>query len=194
MLLGTLEKACEKTAEDLQKDVRFEKGEINAAALKHAPRREIKEILTQLVRNSVAHGIESPESRTKAGKNATGTITISITEEGKNVRFVLKDDGAGLNYGKISEKALARKLITPADASNKAALTEVLFSPGFSTAENEGIHAGRGIGLNLVKEHIDAMHGAVTVRSAEGKGTEFSITIPLNAGKSKSESESKVSA
>jgi two-component system chemotaxis sensor kinase CheA len=181
VLVDSLAKATEKASADMEKTIKFVADDIDANAIQWGPRRIIKEILMQLVRNSVVHGIELPEVRKTKGKNETGIIklTIKLTEDQKRVEIKLTDDGGGLNYKKIAEKALQSNLIKKADAENKDVLMKVIFSPGFSTAENEGVHAGRGIGLNLVRDRIKEVNGVMKLRSETDKGTVFFISIPV---------------
>jgi len=135
----------------------------------------------QLVRNSVAHGIETPEDRIAGGKDETGIIRLSVKVAGGNVHVKLGDDGRGLDYRKIAEKALRLNMIKPENANDKRALLKVIFSPGFSTAEAEGIHAGRGIGLSLVQDRVRNGKGSIKVQSKAGKGTVFNIFFPIAA-------------
>jgi signal transduction histidine kinase len=197
ILLASLQQACERLAADLGKQVRFMTELIDAEALKAAPRRQLKEILIQLVRNAVYHGIESPEKRSAAGKDETGVIRLSIQRQAETATttasattaqpaqfshgvllITIQDDGAGLNFDKIGSKALAHGLIAEGE-SDRTKLLRALFLPGFSTAETEGAHAGRGIGLNLVQDGVRALRGSIKVRTERGKGTAFIISIPL---------------
>jgi len=181
VLLDSLTKTTSKAADDQEKLIQFIANDIDTEAIDKGPRRIIKEILMQLIRNSAVHGIEMPEARTAKGKKETGTIKLSIklTPDKKQIQIKLSDDGNGLDYKKIGEKALARKLIKKEDIANKDLLIKVIFAPGFSTAETEGVHAGRGIGLNLVRDRIKEINGAIKLKSEDGKGILFFITIPL---------------
>jgi two-component system chemotaxis sensor kinase CheA len=181
VLVDSLAKATEKASADTEKIIKFVANDIDAEAIQFGPRRIIKEILMQLVRNSVVHGIEIPEVRKTKGKNETGIIKLSIkmTEDKKQIHVKLADDGGGLDYKKIAEKAIQNNLINKADAQNKEALMKVIFAPGFSTAETEGVHAGRGIGLNLVRDRIKEVNGKMKLHSEADKGTIFAISIPV---------------
>jgi two-component system chemotaxis sensor kinase CheA len=182
VLVETLTKACEKAATALKKKVRFVIEDIDGVVLESGPRRVIKEVLTQLVRNSVYHGIEEPDEREAAGKDREGTVRLAIKCENNMIHLKLSDDGKGLNYAKIREKALKLKLLkNESDANDKNHLLQVIFSPGFSTAETADLHAGRGIGLNLVKDRIRDLHGSIKISSENGRGTTFNIYIPLEA-------------
>jgi two-component system chemotaxis sensor kinase CheA len=181
VLVESLIKTTTRVSEDLEKQVKFVAAEIDSEAIDKGPRRVMKEILMQLIRNSVLHGIEMPEERVSKGKSDTGIIKLSIkmTEDHKNIQIKLTDDGRGLDYKKISERALNRGLIKKEDADNTDVLMKVIFMPGFSTAENETVHGGRGIGLNLVRDRIKEVKGGVKLRSENGKGTLFFISIPV---------------
>ena len=163
----------------MEKKVRFVATDVDPEAIEKGPRQVMKEILMQLVRNSVAHGIESPADRLIRGKNETGVIRLSVKTKGQNVHVKLGDDGRGLDYKKIAEKALRKNIIKAEDAENKEVLLKVLFSPGFSTANTESVHAGRGIGLNLVQDRVKAAKGSISVQTERGKGTVFNIVLPL---------------
>jgi len=181
VLLESLSKTTSRVAEDLEKQINFVSTDIDAEAIDKGPRRVIKEILMQLIRNSALHGIEMPEERKAKGKNEVGTIKVSIkmTEDHKNVQIKLTDDGRGLNYKKIAERALEKGLIKKEDANNNDMLTKVIFMPGFSTAETESVHGGRGIGLNLVRDRIKEINGKITLRSEPDKGTVFLMSLPV---------------
>jgi chemotaxis protein histidine kinase CheA len=145
----------------------------------------MKEILMQLIRNSVVHGIEKPEVRKTKGKNETGIIKLSIkiSEDKKHVHMKLLDDGQGLDYKKIAEKAVAKKILTPEQAKSVEYLQKAIFAPGFSTAVEETVHGGRGIGLNLVRDRVKEVSGTIKLKSETGKGTMFFVSIPLHPDK-----------
>jgi two-component system chemotaxis sensor kinase CheA len=181
ILLESLTRAVNKACGDIGKKVKFISDRIDDEAIEKGTRRIIKETLMQLVRNSVAHGIEKPEDRIAMGKDETGIIRLSVKVNGGNIHLRLEDDGRGLDYRKIAEKAIRLNLIKPENANDKNALLKVIFSPGFSTAENEGIHAGRGIGLSLVQDRVRSQKGSIKVQSNSGKGTVFNIFFPIAA-------------
>jgi two-component system chemotaxis sensor kinase CheA len=179
VLLETLSKACEKAAEDYGKNAVFGVDELDDSILEHGPRRTIKEVLTQLVRNSISHGIEMPEERKSKGKNSQGKIRLSITRKNGLIHLKLSDDGSGLDFEKIRKRALSLDLISKEEANDKNKLLKVIFSSGFSTAETADLHAGRGIGLNLVRERLGELNGSVKISSKPGKGTTFNLFIPI---------------
>jgi two-component system chemotaxis sensor kinase CheA len=179
VMVESLAKTASRGAEDMEKMIKFIAEDIDAEAIDKGPRRVMKEVLMQLIRNSVVHGIELPEVRKEKGKNETGVIKLAIKMVNDNIQMKLTDDGKGLDYKRIAEKALAKKMIKKEDVSNTDLLMKVIFMPGFSTAETEGVHAGRGIGLNLVRDRIKEVNGVVKLRSEAGKGTVFFVSIPV---------------
>jgi two-component system chemotaxis sensor kinase CheA len=180
VLVESLTKTAGKTAHDLKKKVKFKIDKIDDEAIENGPRRIMKEALMQLIRNSVAHGIESPEERNKKKKNETGLIWLSIKIKDENIHVKLGDDGRGLDYEKIAQKALRLNLIKKDEAKNKDVLLKTIFSPGFSTAETEGVHAGRGIGLSLVMDRRRSAKGSIKVKSEQGSGAIFKILLPIS--------------
>ena len=182
MMVESLAKAAERAADDMEKKVQFLVDDVDNDAVEKGPRRIIKEILLQLVRNSVVHGIEMPDIRQAKGKNETGSIKLSIkmAEDNKEILIELNDDGGGLDFQGIAERALQNNLIKREDADNKSLLKKVIFSPGFSTAAEEGIHGGRGIGLNLVRDRIKEVNGSIKLRTEADKGTVFLVSIPVD--------------
>ena len=134
--------------------------------------------LTHLVRNSIDHGIEMPEARKAAGKNETGRLSLSAAHQGGNIIIEVTDDGAGLNREKILAKAKSQGLAVT-DTMADADVWQLIFAPGFSTAEIVTDVSGRGVGMDVVKRNITAMGGVVEIRSARGFGTTISISLPL---------------
>jgi two-component system chemotaxis sensor kinase CheA len=135
--------------------------------------------LIHIMRNCLDHGIESPEERVRIGKPANGAIWLTASYSGANVLITIKDDGSGIDPEKIKERAIERGLVKPdADLSDRD-IFSYLFEPGFSTAARVTSVSGRGVGMDVVKRNIDALRGAVHVKSQIGKGTEINIKIPL---------------
>jgi two-component system chemotaxis sensor kinase CheA len=137
--------------------------------------------LVHLVRNSLDHGLESAQDREAAGKDATGTLQISARHAGGSIVIAVRDDGRGVDPAKVAERALSRGLITAeqAQALDVAGAVELLFAPGFSTAETVGDLSGRGVGMDAVRTKIRALGGEVLVTSAPGEGTVAEIRLPL---------------
>ncbi|MGY6499438.1 MAG: chemotaxis protein CheA [Acidimicrobiales bacterium] len=141
----------------------------------------IKDPLTHLVRNSIDHGIESPEVRTGAGKSAEGRLTLRAFHEGGQVIIEIADDGKGIDVERIRDKAIDRGLITrdQAEAMSARELVNLIFLPGLSTAEAVTNVSGRGVGMDVVKTNIERIGGALDVQTEIGEGTTFRIKIPL---------------
>ena len=134
--------------------------------------------LTHLVRNSVDHGIEMPDARRAAGKEEGGKLTLSAAHQGGNIVIEVSDDGAGLNRERILAKAKQQGLPV-SDGMPDAEVWQLIFAPGFSTAETVTDVSGRGVGMDVVKRNIMAMGGTVEIRSAKGFGTTMAISLPL---------------
>lgn len=141
----------------------------------------IKDPLTHVVRNSVDHGIETPEARKKAGKNEVGRLLLRAYHEGGQVNIEITDDGAGINVERVKKKALERGLITQEQAGRMAdrEAMHLIFLPGFSTAEKITNVSGRGVGMDVVKTNVEKIGGSVDIQSVQGKGTTLKIKIPL---------------
>jgi two-component system chemotaxis sensor kinase CheA len=134
--------------------------------------------LTHLVRNSIDHGIEMPAARAAAGKSESGRLFLSAGHQGGNIVIEVADDGAGLNRERILAKA-AQNGLQVADNMPDAEVWQLIFAPGFSTADTVTDVSGRGVGMDVVKRNITAMGGSVEIRSARGFGTTISISLPL---------------
>ncbi len=132
-----------------------------------------------LLRNSVTHGIESPDTRTASGKEAAGSIVVSLTQEGNEVGVEFRDDGAGLNLARIREKGVGMGLIEPSQTYSDGELANLIFTSGFSTADKVTELAGRGIGMDVVRAEVNAMGGRIETATAAGQGTSFKLVLPL---------------
>src|SRR5579864_2794884 len=141
----------------------------------------IKDPLTHLVRNSVDHGIESPAARQAAGKDPVGRLFLRAFHEGGQVNIEVTDDGAGLDYEKIRAKAVQKALIPSEQAArmSEREVNNLIFLPGFSTAEKVTNVSGRGVGMDVVKTNIEKIGGVVDVQSTKGQGTTVRMKIPL---------------
>jgi len=137
--------------------------------------------LVHLVRNALDHGIEMPDERKQAGKNETGELRIEARQEDSEFQIIIEDDGRGLSRDKILSKGIERGLLSENDPGlSDDQLFELIFSPGFSTAETITDISGRGVGMDVVKKNIEALNGRIDIQSEEGKGAMFSIQIPHN--------------
>ena len=137
--------------------------------------------LTHLVRNAVDHGIETPEVRLQAGKPETGTLFLRAFHEGGQVNIEITDDGGGIDPGRIVRRAMERSLITAQQAAQMShrEILNLIFTPGFSTAETITNVSGRGVGMDVVKNNIEKINGTIDVQSQVGRGSTIKIKIPL---------------
>ncbi|MDM0049125.1 Hpt domain-containing protein [Variovorax sp. J22R115] len=132
-----------------------------------------------LLRNCVAHGIEDAAVREKAGKDSSGLIAIELHHEGNDVSVSFRDDGAGLNFERIASRAVALGVIPEGKQLSPAEAAELIFQPGFSTAEQVSELAGRGIGMDVVRAEVAALGGRIETNSQPGQGTVFKLVLPL---------------
>ena len=141
----------------------------------------IKDPLTHLVRNAVDHGIETPEARRKAGKEPVGRLKLHAFHEGGRVNIEIRDDGAGLNVDRLLKKAMERGLVTEQQSRQMSErdIFNLIFLPGFSTAEKVTNVSGRGVGMDVVRTNVEKISGTIDLQSAAGKGTTVRVSIPL---------------
>ncbi len=135
--------------------------------------------IEHLLRNAVGHGIESTAKRKADGKSDIGEIVLEIRQEGNEVVVSLSDDGAGLNYERIRERGEKNGLINPGQSISNAELADLIFMPGFSTATEVTSLAGRGVGMDVVRAETAALGGRIEINSDAGKGTRFTLHLPL---------------
>ncbi len=140
---------------------------------------KIGDPLVHLVRNSIDHGIEAPTVRTAAGKAAAGTVHLDACHRGGNIAVEVSDDGGGLDRSRILAKARDRGLVGPNDVLTDEQIYELIFLPGFSTAEKTTDVSGRGVGMDVVRRNINELGGKIELRSDPGKGSKTIITLPL---------------
>ncbi|HUH30076.1 MAG TPA: chemotaxis protein CheW, partial [Rhodanobacter sp.] len=170
-LVHDLERKLDKRV-DLQ--LRGEHTELDKTVLE-----KIGDPLVHLVRNAIDHGLETPAQRVAAGKSEVGTLTLDAHHEGGNIVVEVSDDGAGLNHAAIAAKAQQRGLIAADHDLSDGEIAELIFQPGFSTAEQATDLSGRGVGMDVVRRNVRDLGGSVGVRSVTGKGSTFTITLPL---------------
>ncbi len=141
----------------------------------------IKDPLTHSVRNAIDHGIEPPELREAAGKDPEGQLTLSARQQGSHVIVEVTDDGGGIRVERIRDKAIERRLITAQKAAQLSdrELLQLIFLPGFSTAEKVTNVSGRGVGMDVVRTNVERIGGKVEIDSRPGKGTTLRLSIPL---------------
>jgi len=137
------------------------------------------EPLTHLIRNAVDHGIEKPEVRLAAGKPAEGNVTLSAEHRSGRILIRIRDDGAGINRARVLAKAVEKGIVSPDAQLSKEEIEALVFAPGFSTAAQITNVSGRGVGMDVVRANVKELGGRITIESEEGKGTCFTLTLPL---------------
>jgi two-component system chemotaxis sensor kinase CheA len=140
---------------------------------------ELNDPLLHMIRNSMDHGIETPEKREAAGKPATGNLALRAFHQGGNIVVEIEDDGAGLNKEKILKKAIERGLVREGEPLTEEQIFHFIFAAGFSTADKVTDLSGRGVGLDVVRRNIERLRGRVEISSQAGLGTKFKISLPL---------------
>jgi len=140
---------------------------------------DINDPLMHMVRNSVDHGIEEIVRRTQAGKRPEGRLALSAYHQGGDIVIAIEDDGAGLNTERILAKAVSQGLVQPGETPSLSEIHQMIFRPGFSTAEKVTEISGRGVGMDVVRRNIDALRGRIDIQSTLGQGTTFLIKLPL---------------
>ena len=167
-----------QTAKELDKKANLElKG--TRTELDRSVLEKITAPFEHLLRNAIVHGLETPAERTRLGKPEIGEISIDAVQRGNEVVLTVADDGAGLNFARIREKAVQSGLLAPDVELPEAQLAQFIFVSGFSTAQEVSQVAGRGVGMDVVKNEITSLGGRVEIASATGRGTTFTITLPL---------------
>jgi two-component system, chemotaxis family, sensor kinase CheA len=140
---------------------------------------EVGEPLMHLLRNNVDHGIEAPDEREKLGKARVGTISLNAYHEGNQIIIEVSDDGGGINLDKVRARGIKQGLISADDRLTDREIIELIFTPGFSTAEVVSDVSGRGVGMDVVKRNISRLKGVFDVDTVPGQGTRFTIKLPL---------------
>jgi chemosensory pili system protein ChpA (sensor histidine kinase/response regulator) len=177
-LAERLHRLVRQTAKELRKRASLElRG--GSVELDRSVLERITGPLEHLVRNALTHGIEPASERVAAGKPGAGEIRLDVRQEGNEIVLSLADDGAGLDLGKIREKALQRGLIDVAEQISEQRLAELIFVPGFSTVEQVTEIAGRGVGMDVVKDEVGGLGGRIELESAPRRGTRFTVRLPL---------------
>jgi len=175
IFVNSLTKAVERLSAEAQKKIKLSAGQIDINIMESKLRKPIKDILFQCVRNSIYHGIESVDERIKKGKNPQGILSFSVNNADGKAEILFSDDGRGLDWNKIKNKYLEKN---PGAKVDKKILLGTIFSPEFSTADETGMAAGRGVGLSFVKDIVKEYGGAINVNSTES-GLAFKFTFPM---------------
>ena len=141
--------------------------------------------LTHMIRNAVDHGLESPEQRVAAGKPPEGTVRLAAAHRSGRVIIEVSDDGAGINRPRVLQKAIANGLVPPDAQLSDAEIDNLLFLPGFSTAQTVSNISGRGVGMDVVKRSIQALGGRISIASAPGPGLDLHAEPAADAGRAR---------
>jgi len=167
---------CKDLNKDVELIIKGEDTEVDKNLIE-----EINDPLVHLIRNAVDHGVENPEVRIKAGKNPRGKVLLAAEQLGNNIVITIQDDGKGLDVEVIKEKAISKGLITKEKAKelSKQEAMNLIFLPGFSTAEKVSNVSGRGVGMDVVKTNVSKLRGIINIESEVGKGTKIEIKLPL---------------
>jgi len=140
---------------------------------------EIYDPLVHMIRNSVDHGIELPDERSRVGKDPAGVIHLAAEQKGGNIVIDIQDDGKGLDVTRIRKKAVERGIISADDQLDEKAVYELIMAPGFSTKDQVTDVSGRGVGMDVVKKSVEQLRGKMDIASSSGKGTHFQLKLPL---------------
>lgn len=163
-----------KTSKKIKLETIGENTEIDKTVIE-----QLSDPLTHMIRNSADHGIETPEKRALLGKPEIGTIRLSAEQAGGNILIVVEDDGAGINRGRVLQLARDKGIVAPDLTPTDEQIDQLIFAPGFSTAEAVSDISGRGVGMDVVLSNIKKIGGSVHVRSWPGKGTRMTLRLPL---------------
>lgn len=165
---------CRKSGKKIELVIKGEETELDKTVIEI-----IGDPLTHIIRNSVDHGIESPGDRLAAGKPEIGIITLDAYHEGNHIAITVSDDGAGLNLKRIYNKALDLGLIGEKEDMSEKDIANLIFLPGFSTADKVTDISGRGVGMDVVKKSLTSLGGLIDIKTKQGQGTSFIIRLPL---------------
>ena len=165
---------CQASGKLVQLRVTGEASELDSTVIE-----KLVDPLTHLVRNALDHGVESPADRVAAGKLETATLTLHAEHRGGNIEIVVADDGRGISRERVRAKALERGLVGADEALTDERIHDLIFAPGFSTAEKLNELSGRGVGLDVVRKNVGELNGAIRIESEPGRGARFLIRLPL---------------
>lgn len=163
-----------QTGKEVELIIRGEQTELDKTVME-----QIGDPLVHLIRNAVDHGIESSEIRLANGKSKSGTITLDAFHQGGNIIIEVSDDGGGINREEVLKKAIEKGLVESHVTLTDSQVFDLLFEPGFSTAEQVSDISGRGVGMDVVKRNIQSLGGRIQVESEKGQGSKFKVNLPL---------------
>jgi len=163
-----------KTGKKVRLEISGENTEVDRSIIEH-----LGDPLTHIIRNSIDHGIESPADRITAGKSEEGTIRLSAEHRGGRIVIEIRDDGAGINSERVLTKARERRLVSADAVLNDDEINNLIFLPGFSTAETVSDISGRGVGMDVVRRNIQEVGGRISLKSERGRGMTIQLALPL---------------
>ncbi len=163
-----------KTAKRVRLEIAGETTEVDRSIIER-----LGDPLTHIIRNSIDHGIEAPKDRAAAGKPEEGTIRLSAEHRGSRIVIEIRDDGAGINSERVLQKARERGLVTAEAVLNEDEINNLIFLPGFSTAEKISDISGRGVGMDVVRRNIQDVGGRISLKSDRGRGMTIQLALPL---------------
>ncbi|MCL2294351.1 MAG: ATP-binding protein [Spirochaetes bacterium] len=179
LLERTLSKVLTAEAQKVGKIITLDHSDFNSKNIPKEHRKLIKDIFVQLARNTIVHGIETPDERVKKDKSRQGTVYIALKKNNEgNMVYTFRDDGNGIDVEKIAKFAKKKKLLKEGVAFDLSEAVKLIFSHEFSTAEENSLMAGRGIGLSLVKTRVNSVKGKIKVKTQKEKYCEYIITLP----------------
>lgn len=184
LLLKAIEQAVQRISREQGKEVLLLSNNFDGHTVPAHYNRLLRDVLVQLVRNAISHGIEPPEERERLRKKERGTISISTSSNKGALQLVFRDDGRGIQLDKLGKAAIAAGRVTEeqVQAMRPAELARLMYLPGISTASATDLSAGRGVGMDVIKVSIEEAGGTIRFSSEPGKYTEFRITLPAAAG------------
>jgi two-component system chemotaxis sensor kinase CheA len=169
-----LRELSSNTGKTVRLDVTGERTELDKTVIER-----LSEPMTHLIRNAVDHGIEDPQTRKAAGKDAEGTLSLSAEQKAGRVIIRISDDGCGIDRGRVFDKAVSNRIIAQDAELSDEEICQLIFAPGFSTAAEVTSVSGRGVGMDVVKSNVRELGGRITIDSVEGQGTTFTLALPL---------------
>ncbi len=170
----TVRDVAQKMGKKMKLEMHGEATEIDKTIIE-----QLSDPLMHMIRNAADHGIEMPDIRRAAGKREEGTIVLSALNHGGRIEIVIEDDGAGINREKVQKLAIEKGVISAQDNLTTQQVDELIFAPGFSTADTISDISGRGVGMDVVRRNIEAIGGTITTQNMPGKGARFAISLPL---------------
>ncbi|WP_227429138.1 ATP-binding protein [Psychrobacter sp. I-STPA6b] len=180
-LLDCYQDFSQQIANRQNKKIRLQAPALDSVTIPANLASTVREIIIQLLRNAIVHGIEEPQAREAAGKETIGTVILDVHQEEQNLVVMVQDDGAGINYEGIRQKIIETGKLDKevAQKLNKNQLLNVLFSSGFTTKEHADEDGGRGVGLDIIKDRVQSHKGKLNVQSHLGEMTRFSVSLPI---------------